>query len=550
MRDATLGELRPLVREQQYSRVPVYNGTLDNIVGFISIKDLILLRRRRTCRSRSRRCCGRRTSFPRPRRVPELLKEFQRKRVQAALVVDEYGGTAGLVTLEDLLEEIVGEIRDEYDVEVEPVLDEGDGSFVFSGRTHVRELAERLKSTSKARATRRWAAICSRTSAACRRRARRFDIDGLASKCSKPSGAASPASASGKRRARAGRSGRAGWMKSGFVALVGRPNAGKSTLLNRLVGQKLAIVSDKPQTTRNRIIGVRNYPEGQIVFVDTPGVHRPLHRLNVRMVDAALEALREVDVVDRGRRRQRAVGRRRPLLMDVVRKVDRPARPGAEQGRPGGESSAAAAHRALRPRRRLRRHRPGLGADRRQRRAARSGSLLAHLPEGEPLYPDDYLTDQPERFFVAELVREQVLQHTHAELPFASAVVVDRFEEPDEKGTAAAVLHDPRRARSQKPIVVGKGGRDDQGDRHAPRVSSSSASSIAHVFLDLRVKVRADWREDERMLDEIGASRAQRPLDATRRPSRFARQSIFAVRSLEQIESVLHFLGCADLNRG
>ena len=107
-------------------------------------------------------------------------------------------------------------------------------------------------------------------------------------------------------------------MKAGFVALVGRPNAGKSTLLNRLVGQKLAIVSDKPQTTRNRIVGVRQYPEGQIVFLDTPGVHRPLHRLNVRMVDAALDTLREVDVDCRGRRRQRAGRRRRRFLMDVV----------------------------------------------------------------------------------------------------------------------------------------------------------------------------------------------------------------------------------------
>jgi CBS domain containing-hemolysin-like protein len=140
---ATLGELQALAREQQYSRIPVYRDTLDNIVGFISIKDLILLSN--TDPAQSIMPLVRHAYWvPETKRVPELLKEFQRKRVQAAIVVDEYGGTAGLVTLEDLLEEIVGEIQDEYDLEAEPVLQEEDGSFVFSGRTHIRELAERL----------------------------------------------------------------------------------------------------------------------------------------------------------------------------------------------------------------------------------------------------------------------------------------------------------------------------------------------------------------------------------------------------------------------
>jgi CBS domain containing-hemolysin-like protein len=142
--DATVGELQALAREQQYSRIPVYRETLDNIVGFISIKDLILLPN--TDPAQPITPLVRPAYFvPETKRVPELLKELQRKRVQAAMVVDEYGGTAGLVTLEDLLEEIVGEIRDEYDVEADPVLQEEDGSFVFSGRTHIRELAERLQ---------------------------------------------------------------------------------------------------------------------------------------------------------------------------------------------------------------------------------------------------------------------------------------------------------------------------------------------------------------------------------------------------------------------
>lgn len=141
---ATLGELHMKFREQQYSRMPVYNETLDNIQGFIFVKDLILL-----TSAPEHQGIGplvRPAYFvPETKRVPELLREFQRNRVQIAMVVDEYGGTAGLVTLEDLLEEIVGEIRDEYDTELEPVVDEGAGIFVFNGKTHVEELADRLK---------------------------------------------------------------------------------------------------------------------------------------------------------------------------------------------------------------------------------------------------------------------------------------------------------------------------------------------------------------------------------------------------------------------
>jgi CBS domain containing-hemolysin-like protein len=141
---ATIGDLLLLAREQQYSRIPVYNETLDNIVGMISAKDLILIDM--TDMSQPITPLIRQAHFvPETKLVPELLTEFQRKRVQAALVVDEYGGTAGLVTVEDLLEEIVGEIRDEYDTELEPIVEEGEGVYVFSGRTHVRELEERLK---------------------------------------------------------------------------------------------------------------------------------------------------------------------------------------------------------------------------------------------------------------------------------------------------------------------------------------------------------------------------------------------------------------------
>ena len=142
---ATIEQLYALFREQQYSRIPVFNETLDNVTGFIFVKDLIM---------RDAPTSGPIAPFTRPahfvpetKRVPELLKEFQRKRLQSAIVVDEYGGTAGLVTVEDLLEEIVGEIRDEYDVEVERIIDEGQGRFVFSGSVHVEEMADLMKVT-------------------------------------------------------------------------------------------------------------------------------------------------------------------------------------------------------------------------------------------------------------------------------------------------------------------------------------------------------------------------------------------------------------------
>jgi GTP-binding protein Era len=298
-------------------------------------------------------------------------------------------------------------------------------------------------------------------------------------------------------------------MRSGFVALVGRPNAGKSTLLNRLVGQKLAIVSDKPQTTRNRIIGVRNYQDAQVVFVDTPGVHRPLHRLNVRMLDAALDTLKDVDVVCAVIDATEKPGGGERFLLDALHKVAVP--------------KVLALNKVdLLPKESLlpliERYSKEIGFADIVPVSARDGDnvdrlekvLVSHLPEGEPLYPEDFLTDSPERFFVAELVREQVLQHTRAELPFASAVAVDRFEEPEEPGGLLRLYCTILVEReSQKPIVVGKGGAMIKAIGTAARKELESFFD-SKVFLDLRVKVREDWRENERVLDELGLPRKSR----------------------------------------
>jgi GTP-binding protein Era len=289
-------------------------------------------------------------------------------------------------------------------------------------------------------------------------------------------------------------------MKAGLVSLVGRPNAGKSTLLNRLLGTKLAIVSDKPQTTRRRILGVRNYPDAQVTFLDTPGIHRPLHRMNKRMVDVALETIREVDVVALVVDATAPPGRGDQFLLDILKqadadvfavlnKIDLMRKPRLlpiidRYGRLGCFSEIVPVSAAS-----------GENVDRLER------AIIDHLPEGEARHDPEFLTDQPERVFAAEVVREKLLQFTHAELPFSSAVVIDRFEEaPTLVRLYCTILVDRE---SQIPIVVGRGG------DMVKRIGTAAREELERhferkVFLDLHVRVKADWREDEAILAELG----------------------------------------------
>jgi GTP-binding protein Era len=291
-------------------------------------------------------------------------------------------------------------------------------------------------------------------------------------------------------------------VKAGFVSFIGRPNAGKSTLLNRIVGTKLAIVSDKPQTTRNRILGVKNYPDAQAVFLDTPGIHRPLHRMNVRMVDTAVDTIGEVDVLGLVMDAAEPAGKGDSFVLDLVRKADAPVflilnkvdlirkprlLPMMARYHEMGTFAEIVPVSAS----------TGENVDRLER------AIVDRLPDGEPRYPADYLTDQPERFFAAEIVREKVLQFTHAEIPFSSAVVVDRFEEPSgPKGMLklyCTILVDRE---SQKPIVVGRGGEMIKKIGSAAR-ADLEAFFDTHVFIDLHVRVKAEWREDDAVLDDI-----------------------------------------------
>jgi GTPase len=292
-------------------------------------------------------------------------------------------------------------------------------------------------------------------------------------------------------------------VKFGHVSLVGRPNAGKSTLLNRLVGSKLAIVSDKPQTTRTRILGVRNYGDAQVVYLDTPGIHRPLHRMNVRMVDAAVETFEEVDVLVLVVDASEPPGSGDQFMIDLIKKATVPV------------------VLALNKIDLLRKSKLLPMIDRYQKLAdfaeivplsASTGDnvdrlervIIDRLPEAEPRYPPEYLTDQPERFFAAEIVREQVLRFTHAEIPFSSAVVIDRFEEPEPPSRLlklyCTIVVDRE---SQKPIVIGKGG------EMIKRIGTAAREELERffqtkVFLDLHVRVKSEWREDEGMLSDIG----------------------------------------------
>jgi GTP-binding protein Era len=304
--------------------------------------------------------------------------------------------------------------------------------------------------------------------------------------------------------------------RTGHVSLIGRPNAGKSTLLNRIIGEKVAIVSDKPQTTRNRILAVKTYATGQVAFVDTPGIHRPLHRLNVRMVDAAVDTLREVDVVVLVFDASTKPGRgddyvssllkelKTPVLL-VLNKIDLVPKnrllPLIEEAQRWHEFAAIVPVSAT----------TGDGVERLER------VLLEQMPEGEPGFPDDYLTDQPERALVAETVREKVLQHTRDELPFSTAVVVDEFDEKERDRMLRLYCTIFVETESQKPIVIGRGG------DMIKRIGTEARHDLekffgTRVFLDLRVKVNPDWRDNDRVLDDIGVPRSE--TKGTRPPRR------------------------------
>jgi GTP-binding protein Era len=288
--------------------------------------------------------------------------------------------------------------------------------------------------------------------------------------------------------------------RSGFVALVGRPNVGKSTLLNRLLGGKVAIISDKPQTTRTRILGVKHLPGAQMVFLDTPGIHKPKFRLNQRMVDVALHVLDEVDLAfflveatdapGPGDRfvLERLKERKLPVFL-VVNKIDLVKKlrllPLLDEYQRMHEFAEIVPISA----------KTGDGVDRLVDLA------LARMPEGPVYFPEDVMTDQPMRILAAEIIREKLLQKTHDELPFAVAVGIDSFKEEGKLARISATVYVEKE--SQKAIVIGRQGEILKAVGTYARIDMENLFGMK-VFLQLWVKVKESWRQDERMLVELG----------------------------------------------
>ncbi len=289
---------------------------------------------------------------------------------------------------------------------------------------------------------------------------------------------------------------------SGYVALIGRPNAGKSTLLNRLVGQKIAAVSDKPQTTRFRIQGVITNPEGQVVFVDTPGVHQPGYELNRRMMAAVEDALLGVDLVCLIRDASVSTGNGDRFVLSLVKQSEKPALLLLNKIDKLEDKSALLPlidwYRQQHDWREI----VPVSALKNEMTDTVVDSCLRHLPEGEPIFSEDELTDQSLRVLVSEIVREQVLHATGDEIPYVTAVVTERFEEVREDFARIYCVIVVERG-SQKKIIIGKGASrlKDVGIR-ARREIENLLGHRCH--LELFVKVEEDWRNKDQLLDEFG----------------------------------------------
>lgn len=293
--------------------------------------------------------------------------------------------------------------------------------------------------------------------------------------------------------------------RSGYAALIGRPNAGKSTLLNHLVGEKIAAVSNKPQTTRHRIQGIVTRPEGQIVFVDTPGIHKPGHLLNRRMMAMVHDALASVDVVCLMRDAAAPTGNGDRFVLDLIKQSEKPAilvlnkidkiwekgklLPLIDWYAKEYEWREVIPISAL----------EGEAVD------LLLGEIIRHLPVGEKIFSEDEMTDQPMRQIVAEMVREKILESTGEEIPYETAVVTEMFDETDPNLMKIYCAIFVERS-SQKAIIIGKGG------AKLKQIGTEARRDIEkllgkRVYLQLFVKVEEDWRNRPTALNEMGINK-------------------------------------------
>ncbi|GLI54295.1 MULTISPECIES: GTPase Era [Thermodesulfovibrio] len=288
-------------------------------------------------------------------------------------------------------------------------------------------------------------------------------------------------------------------MKCGYVALIGRPNVGKSTLINTVIGEKVSIVTEKPQTTRNRITGIKNLPNAQIIFIDTPGIHKPRHKLGEFMVKEAQEAMDMVDLIvfmvepeapgnDELSIIERLKKLNKPVIL-AINKIDTVAKQNLlplielyNDLHPFQEIIPISA----------------LKKDGIERLVER---IIFYLPDSPILYPEDMLTDQAERFMVAEFIREKIMKYTHDEIPYSVAVDIERWEETEKLISIGTNIYVEREG--QKIIIIGK-----KGER-LKKIATEARLDIekflgTKIFLEVWVKVRKKWRQKDMLLKSLG----------------------------------------------
>ncbi|MCP8616896.1 GTPase Era [Salirhabdus salicampi] len=289
---------------------------------------------------------------------------------------------------------------------------------------------------------------------------------------------------------------------SGFIAIVGRPNVGKSTFMNQVIGQKIAIMSDKPQTTRNKIQGVYTTEDAQYVFIDTPGIHKPKHRLGDFMVKSAVNSLNEVDIILFMINAKEGYGRGDQFIIDQLQSINKPVLliinkidevhpdellPIIDQYKEKMNFAEIVPISALQ----------GNNVEHLLQ------VMKSYLPEGPQYYPEDQITDHPERFIMGELIREKVLQLTREEIPHSIAVVIENISRRDDKDLidvqATIITERP----TQKSIIIGKQGKmlKEVGKRAREDIEGLLGSKI---YLELWVKVQKDWRNRMTQLREYG----------------------------------------------
>ena len=290
--------------------------------------------------------------------------------------------------------------------------------------------------------------------------------------------------------------------KSGFISILGRPNVGKSTLFNRFLGDKMAIVSEKPQTTRNRILGIKNVEGGQLILLDTPGIHHGRSDLSERMVRTAVASGRDADVllflveavnprVEEDREMINSLKESRGIPFLVINKIDLVKRltllPLMDQYRNLYSFQEIIPISAM----------TGDGVE------ILLGEILKVLPESPPYYPEDMTTDQTERFWVSEVIREKVIERSYQEIPYSTAVTIEEFKEHPEKNLVVikGTIHVERD--SQKKIIIGKGGQKLKKIGEAARKEIETFLGT-RVFLELWVNVEKNWTHDPRALDRLG----------------------------------------------